>query len=85
MRQTSKGRVTPEMLDELEKWATEKKKPHQLGIGSYTLKALVEEVREYRASKAEVEKENDYWGSVLRDRYWITPEGEKALEEYEGE
>jgi len=79
MRQTTEGRVTPEMLDELERWATAKKKPHSLGVGNYVLRALVAEVREYRNLHEKVNLEDDYWGHVLKARYWITPEGEAAL------
>jgi hypothetical protein len=49
MAQTHKGKVTDEMLDNLEGWATKYKTSWVMGINNYTLLALINEVREHRA------------------------------------
>lgn len=49
MKATEQGRVTPEMLDELERWGGDRdRKPWTMGVSSHVVAALVAEVREYR-------------------------------------
>lgn len=49
MKATEQGRVTPEMLDELERWGGNgDRKPWTMGVSSHVVAALVAEVREYR-------------------------------------
>lgn len=48
MKQTEKGRITEEYLNSLEEQANKYPKPWQMGVGSYTMAALISELRELR-------------------------------------
>lgn len=52
MSATVKGRVTEEELDRLSEVSHRWPRPWTVGVASYTLAALVEEVQEYRALSA---------------------------------
>lgn len=54
MKQTEHGRVTEEYLDQLCDVANMHKKPWQMGCSSHVMKALVEEIQEYRDLKSKI-------------------------------
>jgi hypothetical protein len=75
VKYTEGGRVTEEWLAELEEAAGRWPRPWTMGVGSYVMKALIEELRELRAERADVLAEFAEYLTVKADNAAGTVDG----------